>query len=298
MHRANVDPPVIILGMHRSGTSMLTRALDQLGLFVGARTESHHESVFFLNLNRWLFKQAAGRWDQPEAFEYLLEDEQAVRRCAEYLTDLCESPKFAEYLGLGNYLKSVAGARPPQPWGWKDPRNTITFPVWSKVFPQAKLVYIERHGVDVAASLYRRNESSSSKWRSLHDVLHGSMLEPAFWMGHLGVNVSQRCSTLKGCFDLWNYYVSVGRKLLDEYESRSLGLKFETLLEEPDRVLGNLVDFCELTPSATTLEAIASGFDASRVLAYRNDEELRQFARKHAGQLEKFGYSASNGTES
>jgi hypothetical protein len=43
-------------------------------------------------------------------------------------------------------------------WGWKDPRNSITLPVWLKLFPDARVIHIVRNGVDVAESLYRRQQ--------------------------------------------------------------------------------------------------------------------------------------------
>lgn len=39
--------PVIIIGMHRSGTSMLTRVLQRAGLFMGEHREENDESLFF-----------------------------------------------------------------------------------------------------------------------------------------------------------------------------------------------------------------------------------------------------------
>jgi hypothetical protein len=40
--------PVIILGMHRSGTTMVTKLLEEVGLFVGDRLDENHEAVLFL----------------------------------------------------------------------------------------------------------------------------------------------------------------------------------------------------------------------------------------------------------
>lgn len=40
--------PIVILGMHRSGTTMITEILEQLGLFVGDQKDDNCESLFFL----------------------------------------------------------------------------------------------------------------------------------------------------------------------------------------------------------------------------------------------------------
>ncbi|MGD9653227.1 MAG: sulfotransferase [Candidatus Dadabacteria bacterium] len=39
-------PPVIVIGMSRSGTTMLTKMLDELGLYAGKKLTDNHEAVF------------------------------------------------------------------------------------------------------------------------------------------------------------------------------------------------------------------------------------------------------------
>ena len=29
----------------------------------------------------------------------------------------------------------------PFPWGWKDPRNSITLPLWLRLYPEAKIIF-------------------------------------------------------------------------------------------------------------------------------------------------------------
>ena len=60
---------------------------------------------------------------------------------------------IAGFLGWKRYLAYRSLERFDQPWGWKDPRNVFTLPLWLRVFPEAKIIYIVRNGVDVAASL-------------------------------------------------------------------------------------------------------------------------------------------------
>ncbi len=46
----------------------------------------------------------------------------------------------------------------PRSWGWKDPRNTFTLPMWLKVFPNAKVIHVLRDKESVARSLMKRNQ--------------------------------------------------------------------------------------------------------------------------------------------
>ena len=40
--------PVVVIGMHRSGTSIMAMLLDQLGVFMGSSRDQNYESTFFL----------------------------------------------------------------------------------------------------------------------------------------------------------------------------------------------------------------------------------------------------------
>ena len=65
--------PIIILGMHRSGTTMITKMLENLGLFVGAEKENRdcsfvHETT--LLLGRFIRGEGAHKnlYDKVDAF--------------------------------------------------------------------------------------------------------------------------------------------------------------------------------------------------------------------------------------
>ena len=65
-------PPVVVIGMHRSGTGMLARALHECGVFMGRERSSHDEALFFLRINQRIFRLAHADWDNPGAVRYLL----------------------------------------------------------------------------------------------------------------------------------------------------------------------------------------------------------------------------------
>ena len=64
--------PIIIVGMHRSGTSMLTRMLEECGVFWGDKKDEYNESVFFQSINERLFNVAKATWDNPAPVEEYL----------------------------------------------------------------------------------------------------------------------------------------------------------------------------------------------------------------------------------
>ena len=60
--------PIIITGMHRSGTSLLTKLLSN-HLFIGNRVDNNNESIYFQRINRWLLSCNSCSWDNPISVE-------------------------------------------------------------------------------------------------------------------------------------------------------------------------------------------------------------------------------------
>ena len=94
--------PVIFIGMHRSGTSMLGRLLEELGMFFGSLKDENNEALFFQDLNEWLLGQCGGRWDNPATFnKYFWRNDEAVKWTELYIRNLLASPRFIQFLGRG-----------------------------------------------------------------------------------------------------------------------------------------------------------------------------------------------------
>src|SRR5882762_1173779 len=131
--------PIIVIGMHRSGTTLVTRMLEDLGLFVGATREGNEEASFFLAINRWLMFQSGAAWDYPEPIAYLLQHKEIRALARDYIVRyLMESPRVISFLGWRNYWRYGTLVELDCPWGWKNPLNTYTLPLWLDIFPEAK----------------------------------------------------------------------------------------------------------------------------------------------------------------
>ena len=50
--------------MHRSGTSLVSRILDQSGVMMGKDLQEDHESLFFIGLNEWIYENAGASWER------------------------------------------------------------------------------------------------------------------------------------------------------------------------------------------------------------------------------------------
>lgn len=282
------DAPVIIIGMHRSGTTMIAEMLSEAGLFQGRDKDPNHEPVFFMEINDWLLRTAGGAWDQPKPFKYLMENSAALDKAVNFISGRLKSRHAASFFGTRKW-PFLSPANPPKgQWGWKDPRNTITLPFWLKLFPKARVININRHGVDVAASLLYRNG------KDLQALLTGkkgvSRRNPLIHLRPSIVVDSLRCSTLEGAFSLWEEYMEAATSHSGSFENRWLSISYEDFIASPCEHLQKLTEFCSLQLSTSDLQRITASVKKSRSLSFQSDRELSLFAESVAGRLARYGY--------
>jgi GT2 family glycosyltransferase len=153
---------ILVLGMHRSGTSALTRVLNLLGVDLGDRLLpaagdnragfwEHREIVL---LHERLLARLGTAWDDPTPLP-------ASRLLGEDLRPLREE--------LGAILARDFGRS--SLWGLKDPRLCRLVPLWTRVLTDSgcelRAVLVLRSVDEVAASLLRRNGLSEPRSRLL-----------------------------------------------------------------------------------------------------------------------------------
>jgi len=246
--------PVIVIGMHRSGTTLLVRVLERMGVFMGHDQDPNAEARFFLRLNEQLLEFAGARWDQPEAMRCLLADDELCARLAEWLEGCMHGPKTRWFMRKTGWVCYRDVRNYPAPWGWKDPRNTLTLPLWRRLFPRAKVIHVVRHGAAVAASLQARENRlrdetlktfpAKGSWR----VTSTLCIDPAYGL------------------DLWAWYLDAASAALSDVpKGLALELRREDLLSEPTATLERLAIFLGLPPA----DEGALGFRPDRADAWR-----------------------------
>ena len=144
---------IFVLGMHRSGTSMLTRLLNLMGAYVGGENDT-------TDANGIGEENPKGFWERADiraANEALLEagecDWERVSRWPDVQLPVAALDAFARQ-ARGILVKLDAH----RPWVVKDPRLCLTFPHWKPFLEQPMVVLPLRDPREVAVSLETRNE--------------------------------------------------------------------------------------------------------------------------------------------
>ena len=234
-------PPIIITGMHRSGTTLLTKILEACGIFLGSKKFMNEEAIFFQDINRWLLYQANTAWDAPEAFGYVNRPfEVNALKAIEWRM---KSRHIKDYLGTSKTLKYRSLRKIDFDWGWKDPVNSITLNLWMQAFPEARIVNIIRNPIDVALSLKNREEKRIKKYSQQGVTPREKKLikKPAY-------NQSYRVLDLKQGIGLALSYMHLNEAHLKNYPAQSIQLQYEQLLQNPMKELKQVLDFLQISP--------------------------------------------------
>jgi hypothetical protein len=292
---ADAVQPLIVIGMHRSGTSLVSRMLERLGVHMGRAQEHNAEALFFLRANEWILSQCGAAWDHPEPLAYMLDNPPLRQLAAQYLRDMLSAPNSAQFVGVADRLRGRTPLTMTRPWGWKDPRNTFTLGLWLEIFPQARVIHVLRHGVDVAASLRTRLRSDIE--RSQTQLARRRMLRCVLKPFKARLVNTARCATLEGGFGLWRQYLSQGRAAVESCGERGIEIRFEDLLADPAAGVDRLCNFAGLSADEATRSAAAGMAKSQRACAWRGDAELGAFAHKVREELAQFGYEADGETQ-
>lgn len=139
--------PLVICGMHRSGTSLTASLFGGAGVNLGDRlfgpnvgnSLGHFEDVGFLEFHMRALHSLGCNYEgyvtrslPPLADEFTTEARQIIAD------------------------RAAAGRL----WGWKEPRTTLFLDFWDQLLPDARYVFVFRNPWDVADSLFRRGDAA------------------------------------------------------------------------------------------------------------------------------------------
>ena len=143
MAESGSSPPpcVIVLGMHRSGTSLVTGSLEAAGLHLGKvnhaatfNRKGNKENESIRDFHNELLAKNGASWDRPPKGQVRWDrfDEERARSLVE------------------PYVRAA------RPWGFKDPRTLWMVEGWLRFLPSARIIGVFRHPSLVVRSLAAR----------------------------------------------------------------------------------------------------------------------------------------------
>lgn len=135
---------LVVTGMHRSGTSLITHWLHACGLQVGetlldagqGNVEGHFEDLEFLKLHEEMLGARGAGTD-------------GLRTPYEIRPTSYEKAKMAAVIAVKNARFAH--------WGWKEPRTCLFLDTYAELLPQARYLVLLRDYDEVVQSLLKRD---------------------------------------------------------------------------------------------------------------------------------------------
>lgn len=150
---------IVVLGMHRSGTSMVAGLLHRAGIPMGIRllesdelnTSGYYEDTSFLHWNKQVFASKKATWSSPPQLELIKELSKIHKR---------------EFKALVKRRQEAANGKN---WGWKDPRNCFTCWSFHPLVPNVRYLIVTRPKLDIQQSLEKARPDYDVNWSTLID---------------------------------------------------------------------------------------------------------------------------------
>jgi O-antigen biosynthesis protein len=204
-----VFPALCIVGMGRSGTSLVSSMLQSGGLHIGQRlmgpgdgnSKGHFEDLDFYEFHMWVL-EAQGIHNSGFTLQGKIQiREQHLFRARELVEER---------------------RRHLTPWGWKDPRTTLFLDFWQELIPEANFLILYRPPWDVVDSLFRRGDEV---FRS------NPVFAVRVWehYNRLALDFQDRHPTR--CLCASSYRVAQSPTLLLDALARKFGLKLEPVAD-------------------------------------------------------------------
>ncbi|MDH3324198.1 MAG: sulfotransferase [Candidatus Peregrinibacteria bacterium] len=159
----NPSKTIIILGMHRSGTSVISKIIYSLDVDLGKHLiepshdnkEGFYENRDIVRLNNYLLAKAGGMWHSPPSKENII--------------------KLRGNKSIEKVIKKVILRNQNDLWGFKDPRTSLTLRLLIPFIKNPYFIICYRDKNSVAKSLYKREGISIKRGLFLWNIYNNSI---------------------------------------------------------------------------------------------------------------------------
>ena len=146
------NPPIIVLGAPRSGTSLIAGVLHSRAIAMGSdllkpdsgNPHGYFEDIDFIDFHRQLLARTAASVGR------VFEDSTMREQAFDFEPTPADITTAKALIEQRSELSS---------WGWKDPRTCLFLPFWRKLLPDARFIIAYKHPLEMSASLLRMGKN-------------------------------------------------------------------------------------------------------------------------------------------
>jgi hypothetical protein len=253
---------ILILGMHRSGTSAVTRLVNMMGAYFGPEGSATEitddnpkgfwERTFVFKLNEAILRDKGSTWFELKNWVF---------------RDIAAIPTQMSH----DIRKTIMDMDAFRPWVLKDPRMCLVLPAWAKFLEVPVAVLVYRDPIEIAHSLHKRDEMPLEYALTLWEYYTVGMLNASLRMPRVFIKHSDLMQRpVKTTEALYNALVAAGVRRLDMPSSQEIRAFIDPKLHRAHPAAGitlspeqqHLVDIlCENTPQTEPVKVSERSMD-------------------------------------
>lgn len=183
---------LIVLGMHRSMTSLIAKGIADNKVYVGdtlmppngGNPNGYWEDVDFVRMNNNLLGLAGGSWKEPPSEDSIISLKEKYGSMIKRLIEKKEKR-----------VKDIFFRENERIWGWKDPRTVLTIRLYLPYLTNPHFIFCIRNPLDVAKSLKKTEKIPIKEGVNLWREYNNRMID--FISDHY-IDLSTSRVTIKG----------------------------------------------------------------------------------------------------
>jgi GT2 family glycosyltransferase/glycosyltransferase involved in cell wall biosynthesis len=171
---------ILVLGMHRSGTSVVSRLLNMMGAYFapeGVEMAAHHSNP-------------KGFWERKDVYEHCKKLLASIgcdwQRLSQFNINALPAEVITEF--KEDATRIILGMDAHRPWFLKEPRMCLLAPLWLELLELPVCVFVYRSPLEVARSLEIRNGFSGTFSFALWEHYTTSALNATLGLRRIQVN--------------------------------------------------------------------------------------------------------------
>ncbi len=252
--------PIIVLGRGKSGTRLLPRCLENIGVAMSIKPQMTSGDVDDF-VFRKIVKQLARK-----------------NLCIDHAQDVSNADlALFQKSALRLYHQISKNPNSVNAWGWKYPETYLIAPLVLRCFPRARFIHIIRDGRDVA---FRQHLTDDPATPLGHDILQR-------------LNALDQPPHIRGALS-WKFQVEKYARFAQQIpQQNQLELRYEALCANPLASFERVADFLDIKMTHKSIEFVKSWIKSDHVKQHRGEdkEQIKEVEKLLRNTLEFFNYT-------
>lgn len=252
--------PIIVLGRGKSGTRLLPRCLENIGVAMSIKPQMTSGDV-----DDFVFRKIVKQLARKNLF-------------VDHAQDVSNADfELFQKSALRLYQKIAKNSNSVNAWGWKYPETYLIAPLVFRCFPHARFIHIIRDGRDVA---FRQHLTDDPSTPLGHDILQS-------------LNALDQPQHIRAALS-WKFQVEKYARFTQQIpQHNQLELRYEAFCANPLASFERIAEFLDIRMTNKSIDFVKSWIKPEHIKQHRGEDkdQVKEVEKLLQNTLEFFNYT-------